>query len=168
MLERAVTRRVANVVVRTRQEPARQGVGVLVERDLDPTEPLHAEIGAIFPGRGGPTHFTVAEGSTLTFRRDDHNFLLLVTEPRMPVVVYRLPEVERVLYAGREVVSSLRPPTEVVAAAALGWFAALAALLRRRGQDAGPEKGTEPARALTLTAAGMAALVGVVVAGLLR
>lgn len=173
MIEQLVTRRVANVVVRTREEPtpfgvAPHGVGVLVERDLKPTEPLHAEIGAIFPGRGAPTHFTVAEDATLTFRRDDKNSLLLITEPKMRAVVYHLPEVERVPYAARKVVGSLRPPTEVLAAAVLGWFAALGALLRRRGQDAGPEKGTEPARALTLTATGMAALLGVVLAGLLR
>ena len=176
MIEQAVTRRVANVVVRTRDEadpfgtarPGRRGVGVLVERDLKPTEPLHAEIGAIFPGRGAPTHFTVAEDVTLTFRRDDKNSLLLITEPKMRTVVYHLPEVERVPYAARKVVGSLRPPTEVVAAAVLGWFAALGALLRRRGPDAGSEKGTEPARALTLTATGMASLLGVVLAGLLR
>jgi hypothetical protein len=173
MIEQAVTRRIANVVVRTREEPApfgvaQHGVGVLVEPDLKPTEPLHAEIGAIFPGRGAPTHFTVAEDATLTFRRDDKNSLLLITEPKIRVVVYRLPEVERVQYAARTVVGSLRPPTEVVAAAVLGWFAALGALLRRRGQDAGSEKGTEPARALTLTATGLAALLGVVLAGLLR
>ncbi len=173
MLDRAVSRRVANVVVRTRQDPApfgesQHGVGVLVEPDLAPTVPLHAEIGALFPGQGVPTHFIVAEDATLSFRRDEKNSLLLISEPKMPVVVYHLPEVERVPYAARRVVGSLRPSPALVAAAVLGWLAALGALLRRNGREVTSESGTEPARALALTATGMAALLGVVFAGLLR